>query len=59
MLKFVKNAEVKIKNLLQTAGEAKRLDDTDFVLINLLINFFEPFQNATLALEDDHYLAIH
>ena len=37
----------------------KRVDEIDFVLIDILIKFLEIFQEATLALEGDVYPTIH
>ena len=39
--------------------EIKRLDEIDFALIDILIIFLKPFQEATSALESDLYPTIH
>ena len=59
MLKSIKKVETEVKDLLEEVGEIKRLDEIDFALIDILINFLEPFQQATLALEGDLYPTSH
>jgi len=59
MLKSLQKVEAEVKDLLKACGQLRRIDDIDFVLNDLLINFLEPFQEATLALEGDLYPTIH
>ena len=59
MLKSIKKVENEVKNLLEEVGEMKRVDEIDFVFIDILIKFLEIFQEVTLALEGDVHPTIH
>ena len=48
-----------VKKVLHDANQENRLQNIDMIVVNALINFLMPFQDATLALESECHPTIH
>ena len=59
MLKSILVAKNELKSLLGTHQKEEKLNAIDFTVVEVLINFLKPFEEATKALEGDLRPTIH